>query len=806
MKYALVAMLIWLFVQQTNAQSLGSIRLSLQSKTDPSVSYTVVLKRAADSAIVKIEYADAKQEFSLRQIPYGKYFLDIFFMNKRVGGKSVFDLAAGDLSLGEINVEESGTDMKEVKITAQKSIVERKSDKLIYNVENTQTSPADDALAVLQKAPGLTVDQNGDISMRGKNGVLVMINGKATNVQGEQLSTLLKGTMANQISKVEIISNPSSKYDANGNAGIVNIILKKDQRMGTNASITLSYGKGVYHKSNNSLNLNRRGKKLNVFASYNFVKNVGFNDLELYRKFYKNGVYQGSYHQHNYLRFPVSSHVPRVGFDYKPNEKTVIGMVVTGQTNQFRSTTNNKTTIEDANDLPQSYYTTTNRSNDFVYNGGINLNLKHTFDSTGREFSADADYVRFGKKTSQHFMTRYYDLQNVETLMPYILRGAVDGDLDIKACKADYTQPLKNGMKVECGVKSSLVKADNELSFYDESNGNPILDSNQSNHFIYQENINAAYATCSFEKKKTSFQFGLRTEQTVAKGKQIMNDKDFDRNYWQLFPTCFINHTFNTRHALGFSFSRRIQRPTYHQLNPFKYFIDASTYEEGNPYLVPQNTYLFELNHTFRQQYLLSLSSSITNKSITEVLIPAEGQSNVTIQTSKNVNKQYIHAISMTVPVKMAKWWNGSFDATAYTSHYVGELAAQQINSSTVSFNAKMMHTFTLPQRFTFQLDGFVQYREHYSFSSLGTFGAVNVSLQKSVFDKKATIKVSANDIFYTSRFRGSSDFVDYHESYYVQRDSRTVMLALSYRFGNNTLPANRRRAGGAEEEKQRAG
>jgi len=218
----------------------------------------------------------------------------------------------------------------------------------------------------------------------------------------------------------------------------------------------------------------------------------------------------------------------------------------------------------------------------------------------------------------------------------------------------------------------------------------------------------------------------------------------FSRNYWQLFPTFFINHKFNTNHESGFSFSRRIQRPTYHQLNPFKYFIDASTYEEGNPFLVPQNTWLVELNHTFKQQYILTLSSGITNKSITEVLIPAEGQSNVTIQTNKNINKQYVTSLSISAPLKLKKWWNGMFDASVYSSTYQGVLANQQINSSAIAFYAKMMQTFSLPKQVIFQVDAFLQYGERYSFSTLGNFGAVNLSLQKSAWNKRVTAKVSA--------------------------------------------------------------
>lgn len=806
MKYILVIILIWLFVQQTSAQSTGRIHITLRDHHKEEMNYNLLLKRANDSTLVKLENGVANNEIVFEHVLYGDYFIEIMCLQKKVKRLDAIHVSQADNFFNEVDIEPINQSLKEVKVTAAKNILERKSDKLIYNVENTITSAADDALSVLQKAPGISVDQNGQISMRGKSGVLVMINGKMTFADGEQLSTLLKGTMANQIAKIEIISNPSSKYDANGNAGIVNIILKKDQRLGSNGSLTLSYGSGKYRKTNNSLNLNYNSKHVSVYASYNFVHNMGFNDLTLYRKFYTNGVYQGAYEQHNYLRFPAYYHIPKIGVDYKLNSKNTVGLMVNGLSNHHLSIADNKTFIENNQFQRQSYYITTNRSSDLWFNYGANLNYKHTFDSLGQELTMDADYIRYGNTVRQHFTTHYYDLQNAEIKIPYLLLGQVDGNLQIKALKADYVKPFHQHYKLECGLKSSIVKADNKLEFYDESNAQHVFDSNQSNHFIYQENINALYTSLTYDKETYSIQAGLRAEQTVATGHQIMNDNSFKRNYWQLFPTLFITRKFNQHHETGLSFSRRILRPTYQQLNPFKFFIDASTFNEGNPYLQPQNTYLIELNHTYNQQYQFTLSSGITNKSITEVLIPAEGQNNITIQTNKNVNKQYVQTLSVSAPFKFKKWWNSMFDASVYYSLYDGELAGQKIHSSTMSWNAKMSHTIILPQQINLQCDGFIQYAEHYSFYTSGTFGGVNVSLQKAIMHKKLSMKISANDIFYNSPIKGSSNFDNYHEDYYVKRDTRTIMLAFTYRFGNSSLSPSRRRTGGAEEEKQRAG
>ncbi|MBL7766242.1 MAG: outer membrane beta-barrel protein [Chitinophagaceae bacterium] len=803
MRYIMVAILIWTFIQHTSAQS-GNITGSLSGQT-VGEQYTLKLMKASDSSLYKLEIVEGKSAFQFEQIPYGNWFIQVCRMQKILYSSPVFALQTPEYQTDPLVPGSSEIAIKEVKVLGEKNLLEKKTDKLIFHVDRSLEAPGNDALMVLQKAPGISVDPNGRVSMRGKSGVIVMVNGKPTYLSGEQLASLLRSTTAAQIAKIEIISNPSSRYDAEGNAGIVNIILRKDQRRGSHGAVTLSYGKGRYKKSNQSISLNHRQKKFNGFASYNFVANTGFNDLRLYRKFSDQGVLQGAYRQQNYLLFPFYNHSTRIGVDYTKSSKTTFGVLFTGLLNTVKPNGSNKTDIEDSLLHRRSYYTTQNQSKDLWYSYGMNLNVKHSFDSLGRELTADADYIRFGSTTRQYFTTRYYNLLDEEVNSPYLLRGLLDGQLQIISLKADYTQPLGQG-KLEAGLKSSYVNNDNQLAFYDETQGGSVFDSSQSNHFIYQENIHAGYANYSFEKNGYSLQGGLRTEQTVMHGLQKMNAQTFDRNFWQLFPSLFINKKLSSKHEMGLSLSRRIQRPTYEQMNPFKFFIDQSTYKVGNPWLMPQNTYLIELTHQYQQQFMTTLSAGITHKSITEVLIPEEGKNNMTIQTHRNINRQYLYSLGFTAPLKICSWWQSNTDATTYYSLYSGELSGQTIHSGTLSFNAKTVHTFTLPESFLVQVDGFIQYREKYSFSTLSTFGAVNLSIQKSAWNKKASIRLSANDLFYTSRFKGSSHYTNYHEDFAVQRDSRQILLALSYRFGDSHLPAFRRRTGGAEDEKQRAG
>jgi len=786
------------------AQSSGKIRGKVIAP-EKNI-YTLLLKKTEDSGLIKAEVTDNAGNFLFENIPYRSYFIEVSFLDSILYRSAPFALSSKEATLDDIKIVPHDVAIQEVSIVAQKSIVERKADKIIYNVENTLEPPTIDALAVIQKAPGITLDGDGNISMRGKKGVMVMLNGKLTYISGAQLANLLRTTTASQISRIEVISNPSSKYDAEGNAGIVNIVLKKDQKQGVNGMIVMSYGMGKYHKAVEGVNINWKRKRTNVFASYNYFNDKGFNNLMLRRQFYTNGVYEGAYRQHNYLVFPNQGNLGKLGIDHNLSSKTVIGIAGNVTANDFNPDGNNRSQVENTAGSDVSYYTSQNNSREKWYNFGINGNIKHTFDSGGAELSADVDYAQYGSHGIQQFVTKYYDLNDVENKSRYLLTGDVKSLLTINAAKADLTLPLSNGRKMEMGAKSSLVHADNDLAYSNSSSGTAVFDPTQSNHFIYSENINALYTTYSAEKEKWSVQAGLRTEQTVAAGHQLINDQRFYRNYWQLFPTLFLTHKANEHNDFGLSLSRRIQRPSYDQMNPIRLFIDATTFKEGNPFLVPQNSYQAELSHTYRQKYLTTFSASYVNKSITEVLIPDEHHSNITIQTNKNINEQLLYSLNVSVPVQIAKWWSTRSEATLYYSHYTGQLANFNINSGTTSFNAKTIQTFTLPRQLSLQADAFIQGREQYSFSSSGAYGAVNLSMQKTLKNKRSTLKLSATDVFFTAQFSGSSTFTNYYEHYHVNRNSRVVSLSFTHRYGKTGLPRIRQRGTGSDDERQRAG
>ncbi|MBD2754182.1 outer membrane beta-barrel protein [Spirosoma validum] len=765
---------------------------------------TIAIHRAADSVVVKTEFSDASGAFRFEQLPVGQYFISA----SQVGFDRVqtppFSVSASDQKLPAIVLKPSSkTQLKEVTVQARKPLFEREVDRIVVNVDGSPLSAGATSLEVLSRSPGVTVDQNDNLALRGKQGVLVLIDGKRVPMTGAELGEMLRGLPANAIDKIELITNPPAKYDAAGSAGIIAIKLKKDSRQGTNGSITGSYGYGRYYKLTSGLSLNYRHKKLNIFGNYNYSDRNVFTQLTLHRRFYQNQQFIGSSDQENLGRTNYVSNTYRAGVDYSLNKRTLLGAVVSGLAMDAEARIPNVTQTFDEQGKLQSSYQSANRRNLSMPNVAANVNLKHSFDSTGkRELTADVDFA--------HYET--HRRQNLETSFTLPLRpsttlaGDLNGGLNIRSFKADYVHKLSDKARLEGGIKFSWVNSDNDVLFTNISEGQSVLDTGKSNHFQYDEKINAAYLNVSKTINKTSLQAGLRAEQTDVKGLQVIGNASFERYYFQLFPSVFIKQTLSKTHDLGVSLSRRIDRPTYNQLNPFRAYIDATTYFTGNPSLFPQTSYNFELTHTFKQKFITSVSYSRTDQPIIDVVQPAPEGNRQAVSTFQNLTRSDYYGFTLTLPVQPASWWTLDNNLVAYYQRFVGELAGTSLNSGRPAFTLNSTSTFTLGRGWTADLTGNYQSRQLYGFLDIRPLGQLNLGLQKTMWAKKGTLKLNVTDVLYTSPVNATSAYANYAEQFYQRQDTRIATASLTYRFGNDTLSPSRRRDGGAEDEKRRAG
>ena len=799
-----VAVLIFMVcaLSLSKGQSIQGRVLALEAA--PAVSSNVWLMSRSDSSIVKTALTDEHGLFKIDPIKEGEYIIHASFIGFEPFRQVIH--IQGSLNLGDLQLQTKTNVLAEVNVKVSKPLIERQFDKLVMNVENSILAAGNSAWDLLGKAPGVVADQNDQLSLKGRTGVIIMIDGKRSQLAGADLANYLRSLSSETIQKLEIISNPSARYDAQGSSGIIDIRLIKDKRKGTHATLSLAYGLGKFPKTNNGLTFNHSNKKLNIFGNYSFAYRENFSNLVLYRQFIEDGVFAGAYDQDNFIKFNQKSQIARLGMDYKISPKTDIGFVLNGNRLQFSPRGHNKSLVINNEKKLASKFETINRSEDDWHDWGVNLNMIHRFDSTGKELKVNLDYAPYGNETEQNFTTQHYTISNQISGNPYLLHGDINGALNIYSAKIDYVHPIKKIVNLESGIKSSYVNADNNLKFFDRSNGENIFDSTKSNHFIYSENINAAYLNASMQKGKWMFQAGVRLELTNVKGQQIVTNTTFTKNYTNLFPSGLAAYTFNQKNETSLSISRRLSRPSYNQLNPFKFFLDPTTFKEGNPYLKPMYSWNFELTHTIMQKYSVQLGYSHTIDNIVTVLAPVEGQDRITVQTDKNLNSFDYYGISFDMPITILKKWQSSNSIAIYYGYYRGNLANTRLSNGNVVSTMNSQNTVQLPNGFSVEVTGNFRTRELYGFMDVRPTGYLTAGVQKHLFDKRATLKFTVNDIFYTNRSRALTTFTGYVENFNVKRDSRVAVLNLTYRFGSSSSPAPGRKQSGAEEEKRRAG
>jgi iron complex outermembrane recepter protein len=778
---------------------------------------TAELRRAKDSGLVKMAIADKNGWVEFENIRQGSYLVKVTSLNygTRYSGSINLGPDNQEIKLPAIAMTPQAGNMNNVTVTSKKPFIQKLTDRIVVNVDNSIISAGNVAMDLLERSPGITVDQNDVISLRGKSGVIIMIDGKPSPMTGADLANYLRGLPSNAIDRIEIITNPSAKYDAAGNSGIIDIKMKKDQRLGSNGTANLGYGQGIYPKANAGLNLNYRNKNMNVFGNYSYSYRMNLNHLILNRNFYKNGVFNGSDDKDNYAKMPVNFHSARFGIDFFPSKKTIIGFVVNSSLTHFERNNTNNSVVNDRNGVPYYRFNTLATNNDHNGNAVANVNYKHTF-KPGMELSADIDYGVFNTASLSGISSNFYEISGTPKSSE-VLDGDQDGKLTLQTGKVDYSHALKNGAKFEAGFKTSYVTADNDAKFYNVLPTETKVDTTKTNRFFYDEYNHAGYLNFSKEAKKFSVQVGLRAEQTKINTHQYQKSQRWDSSYLQFFPSAFFNYKVKEDQTLGVSVSRRIDRPGYSQLNPFLFLIDATTYATGKPELLPQLTWSYELSYTLKNMSF-TLGYSHTKDPQTIAIIPileaipnfkiaAGADSNITTQIPLNlISSDYI-GLTATTPIKISKWWNMVNNLNIFYNHFNGELARTPISNGSPAANIRTNNSFTFKKGWGAELNA--------NYSSGGRQGymyskpqwGLALGGQKMVMQGKGTIRLSVSDIFWTNLPRATVTYEGkYVENWHAYRESRVANLSFTYRFGNNKVQAARRKTMASEEEIRRAG
>lgn len=789
------------FAQVKNGKISGTV-IDGNAKTLESA--TITLLRAKDSSVAKMSVADRTGKFEFENIAEGQYIVSISAAghNKGFSETFVIDGSNPSVTLKTIELIPQSKSISGVTVTSKKPLIEQKPGKTLINVDASPTNSGLNALEILEKSPGVTVDNDGNISLKGKPGVLILVDGKQTYMSGTDLANLLKNMPSTNLEQIEIMTNPPAKYDAAGNSGIINIKTKKSIVKGMNGNLNLGYTQGKYGRTNNGINLNYRNEKLNVFGNYNIGTWEGFNRLLINRNFYKGGEFDGSSDQISRPHFKGVYHSIKAGMDYYFSKKDILGFVINGNFNHGGEDPFSKSNIRDNTGKILSKLTSQSDNTRKFAGITTNLNYKHTFDSTGREISADLDYARYDGKNNTQLFTESYDAYDIKTGNDVTLKGYIPSGINIYSGKIDYVHPFKKDLKLEAGVKSSYVETDNKVDYLRNSGSGWIAD-DRSNHFVYSENINAAYVILSKTIKKWNLTAGLRVENTNAKGHQIRNDSAFSRHYTNLFPNVGIGYDVNEKNQFNLSYSRRISRPDYESLNPFTFFLDSLTYGQGNPYLQPQFTHNVEVSHTFNKFLTTTINYSQTNDVITQ-LLKQDTEKKITYQTSENFSKMKQLGIAVMANFPVTKWWNTNIYLNVFNNHYSGIYQADPVDIQFTSLTGNINNSFSFGKGWNAEISGWYRSKTTEGLLVANEMYAVNSAISKQVLKKKGTIKAGIRDIFLTQQFSGYAKYGDVDVDIASRRDSRQLNLTFTYRFGKTNIAPARRRSGGATDEQNR--
>ena len=771
-------------------------------------SSTVTLLRAKDSSVAKMGMADKNGRFEFENISEGKYLVSISAVGHQKGYSEIFDVTPekNSIELKTIELVPQTKELTGVTVSARKPLIEQKIDRTIVNVDAAVSNVGATALEVLEKSPGITVDKDGNISLKGKQGVQVYIDGRPSYLSGQDLVNLLRNMSATQLDQIEIMTNPPAKYDAAGNSGIINIKTKKNKQVGFNGNATAGYSQGKYWRTNESLNMNYRNGKFNAFMNYGFNKNYGFQELTIHRTYlHPDKSVDALFDQVAFMPRSGSSNNLKFGLDYFVDKKTTLGFLASGFIDPEHQLNYNTSYLKNAGNFVDSIVYSTSDTRDKWKNGSLNLNFRHEFDSTGRELTADLDYSKYLSTNNQLFINASFNPNGTKRGQTDLL-GDLPVDINIYSAKMDYTHPLKKQAKIEAGVKSSYVNTDNEANYFNLAGSDWQIDYNKTNRFQYRENINAAYINFSKQYKKLGVQAGLRFENTNYKGHQLGNaqraDSSFNHNYNSVFPTIFLSYAANQKNQFGFNVGRRIDRPAYQDLNPFLFFLDNYTYESGNPFLKPQYSTNIELSHTYKGFLTTTLNYSRTKNFFTETF---EQVDHATIVRNGNIGVRQNAGISVSAQVQPKKWWSASLYGNYNYNTFKGELFGEQIkvNASNILFNVS--NQFKFNKGWSAELSGFYRSRGIEGQIVIEPLGQMSTGVSKQVLKGKGTVRLNVRDIFYTNWVKGSINFQSTEATFKNKRDSRVAGIAFTYRFGKPIKgPQNNRKKGGADDEQNR--
>lgn len=767
---------------------------------------TIVLKNERDTTIAQSTLSSDKGLFSFNNVRPGTYRIDVSMIGfaplKKSGIK--VDSDGKPLDLGFIGLKPSPNMLNGVTIKGQTPLVERQIDKTVVNVDQNITNAGSTVLEVMQKLPGVQMTEDGQVTLNGKSGINVMIDGKPTYLSAQDLAGLLNSMPSSNIQKIEIMTNPSAKYDASGNAGIINIIKKKNRKEGFNGSLTGNLAHGYYGSYSAGTNLSYKTKAYNLYLSNSYTYSKSFFNRAVTTDVLNGNTLLTEEASNNNNTSRDKDYAPALGLDFYLSKKTTVSITGNATLGSGTDQTISDMNIFDGNRILTNieHFSALNKDKPFNYTTG--LALVHQLDTSGREFSVDLNYSRYRNNPHQYNNTVLNDAAG-----NFLSQSNVFLDqgrrLNIYAVKADYTQPLSGKGRLEAGLKSSYVKANNNNTYYNQLNGQNVVDSAQSDYSINSENINAAYISINKPFKKLTVQAGLRAEQTVTKGKQQLTGELVNQNFLSLFPTTFFDYKLTGQQGFTIRLGRRIERSAYHELVPFRRPLTPTLYFEGNPNLKPQLTWHGEVTWSWHGELFITIGCDIDHNYVQT--LPYLDSNKVTVtRIPTNIQHSGSWNTDLTYSKKITKWWATDNTISLYQNHFNGQAGNFSLNNPgilTIYFSAN--NSFPITDKLSAEADFEYNSKRQLITSSFGAYSTLNIGVKQQLFSGHGSVSLNARNVFQSENHNAIDHYENLYQYSYFRFYTRAIRLSFTYRFGSGKV-AKTKVNSGSEDEQKRAG
>ncbi len=787
--------------QENNSTITGKVIVQ-KGKPLEFANATLILK--SDQRIVQAAVTDSLGVFNFTQIKEGNYIVSITFVGyKKTQSKSVMVKGeAHQVNLAPFQLTLDENILKEITVEAKKPLFERHTDKVVMNVGGSAIASGSSILDLLKRAPGVVVTQN-KISMNGKSGIRVMMDGREQYISGQELFSELENANSNGVHSIEIISRPSAKYAAEGAGGIINIISNRAFSKGLSGAAYVGIGRGNKTKFNAGFNLNYKVGKVMTHIIYSYVWNPRTRENDVRRTFIDN-TNTVFFNQKNFQLQESNLHRIRGGLDYYLDKKNAISFSFDGKIYQKETTYNTETTFLNSTQAVDSSSITDSFRDRQKGVWSYNLNYLHKLKKRGAKLSVDLAHTTFDYDIPTSYETKFYGINQNAFLRNLIEKGENPTTTGINTVKVDFTYPLGETVTAEVGAKTSLVKTDTKVDFFVSESGQFEIDDRRTNAFNYDENINAAYMLLTKKIGSVELQAGLRMEQTSTKGTSITTGIKTKTSYTNLFPSFHISYEADKNSELYFSYSSRINRAKYKDLNPFIYYIDPFSSIQGNQYLTPEYANSIDGTYTYKKKYSATLFYSRTEGAIEQV----STQNNSTKQVLyRRENLDYFHeyGAEISLPFELTNFWEATINADIFSNKYEATIQGKLLDDTQTYYKLAVFNDFAISKGFTAELTGYYLSGFTQNIYTGKNMYQISAGFRKSLFNNKWYLKVSLKDIFNTLQVSSFTKFNNQDTRMDIKDDTRVLSATLTYKFKKGQKAKKRRWRSSDREEKRRA-